>query len=108
MRIHIHLFLIFAIKSVQGVIILLIRSLDMSNDTSVTLSPVKFYCCDIMSDFRLNLMSILLNFSLRKHAHARDRKKNCCENENFRWKFFYIFLIFAENIDCGYTLEPPR
>ena len=19
-----------------------------------------------------------------------------------------IFLIFAENIDCGYTLEPPR
>ena len=22
--------------------------------------------------------------------------------------FFYIFLIFAQNIDCGYTLEPPR
>ena len=21
---------------------------------------------------------------------------------------FYIFLIFAQNIDCGYTLEPPR
>ena len=21
---------------------------------------------------------------------------------------FDIFLIFAENIDCGYTLEPPR
>ena len=20
----------------------------------------------------------------------------------------YIFLIFAQNIDCGYTLEPPR
>ena len=22
--------------------------------------------------------------------------------------FFDIFLIFAQNIDCGYTLEPPR
>ena len=25
------------------------------------------------------------------------------KNENFD-----IFLIFAQNIDCGYTLEPPR
>ena len=24
------------------------------------------------------------------------------------WKKFDIFLIFAQNIDCGYTLEPPR
>ena len=23
-------------------------------------------------------------------------------------KNFDIFLIFAQNIDCGYTLEPPR
>ena len=30
------------------------------------------------------------------------------ENENFQWKNFDIFLIFAQNIDCGYTLEPPR
>ena len=22
--------------------------------------------------------------------------------------YTYIFLIFAQNIDCGYTLEPPR
>ena len=28
--------------------------------------------------------------------------------ENFQWKIFDIFLIFAPNIDCGYTLEPPR
>ena len=28
--------------------------------------------------------------------------------ENFYLIFFYIFLIFAQNIDCGYTLEPPR
>ena len=34
--------------------------------------------------------------------------KKCCENENFHWKIFDIFLIFAQNIDCGYTLEPPH
>ena len=36
------------------------------------------------------------------------QKKIGCENENFHWKNFDIFLIFALNIDCGYTLEPPR
>ena len=30
-----------------------------------------------------------------------------CNNDNFRMKMFDIFLIFAQNIDCGYTLEPP-
>ena len=30
------------------------------------------------------------------------------KNENVQWKFTYTFLIFAQNIDCGYTLEPPR
>ena len=29
------------------------------------------------------------------------------KNENFPLKIFDIFLIFAQNIDCGYTLEPP-
>ena len=28
-------------------------------------------------------------------------------NENFQKKMFDIFLIFAQNKDCGYTLEPP-
>ena len=30
------------------------------------------------------------------------------KNENFHQKNVDIFLIFAQNIDCGYTLEPPR
>ena len=30
------------------------------------------------------------------------------KNENVPLKKFDIFLIFAQNIDCGYTLEPPR
>ena len=31
-----------------------------------------------------------------------------CKNDNFQMIFFYIFLIFAQNINCGYTLEPPQ
>ena len=27
--------------------------------------------------------------------------------ENFIGKFLIFFLCFAQNIDCGYTLEPP-
>ena len=31
------------------------------------------------------------------------------KSENFqKVSFFYSFLIFALNIDCGYTLEPHR
>ena len=31
-----------------------------------------------------------------------------CKNDNFQMKIFDIFLIFAQNKDCGYTLEPPQ
>ena len=31
-----------------------------------------------------------------------------CKNVHFQMKIVNIFLIFAENIDCGYTLEPPQ
>ena len=30
------------------------------------------------------------------------------KNDNFQMKDCDIFLIFAQNIDCGYTLEPPH
>ena len=33
---------------------------------------------------------------------------HCCKNVNFQMIFFNIFLFFAQNIDCGYTLEPPQ
>ena len=31
-----------------------------------------------------------------------------CYNDNFQMKIFDIFLIFAQNIECGYTLDPPQ
>ena len=30
---------------------------------------------------------------------------HCCKNDNFQLKNLFIFLIFAQNIDFGYTLE---
>ena len=30
------------------------------------------------------------------------------KNDYFQIKKCYIFLILAQNIDCGYTLEPPQ
>ena len=31
-----------------------------------------------------------------------------CKNDNFQMKNCDVFLIFAQNIDCGYTLELPQ
>ena len=31
-----------------------------------------------------------------------------CKNVHYEMNFFNIFLIFAQNMDCGYTLEPPQ
>ena len=31
-----------------------------------------------------------------------------CKNVHFQMKIVNIFLIFAQNIDCWYTLEPPH
>ena len=35
-------------------------------------------------------------------------KKITTKNENFRIKHSDIFHISAQNIECGYSLEPPR
>ena len=31
-----------------------------------------------------------------------------CKNDNFKMKNLDFFLIYAQNIDCGYMLEPPQ
>ena len=45
---------------------------------------------------------------LRKLAHAIYKDFSSLKIENFQLKILDIFLIFAQNIDCGYSLEPPR
>lgn len=43
--------------------------------------------------------------TLRKHVCAIFHG---CKSGNFQMKNCGNFLIFAQNIDCGYTLEPPE
>ena len=44
-------------------------------------------------------------YTLRKHAHAIYSNFHGCKNDNLHMKKFDIFLIFAQNIDCGYMLD---
>ena len=45
---------------------------------------------------------------LRKHAYSNLLKILPQKNENFQIKNSDIFHVSAQNIDCGYSLEPPR
>ena len=46
--------------------------------------------------------------TLRKHAYSNVLKIIQPKKENFQIKFSDIFHISAQNIHCGYSLEPPR
>ena len=45
------------------------------------------------------------NTSLHKHAYVIFCNLSQLKNDNFQMKKCDIFLIFAQNIDRGYTLE---
>ena len=46
--------------------------------------------------------------TLQKHAYSNIQKILSPKTENFQIKNSDIFHISAQNIDCGYSLEPPR
>ena len=46
--------------------------------------------------------------ALRKHVYSNIQKILQPKKENFQIKNFDSFHSFAQNIDCGYSLEPPR
>ena len=48
------------------------------------------------------------DLTLRKHAYSNILKILLPENENFQLKNSNIFHISAQNIDCRYSLKPPR
>ena len=56
----------------------------------------------------LTRLSVSANSALRKHAYSNKLKISPLKNENFQIKNSGIFYISAQNIDCGYSLEPPR
>ena len=46
--------------------------------------------------------------SLRKHTYSNISKISPPKTENFQIKNSGIFHISVQNMDCGYSLEPPR
>ena len=48
------------------------------------------------------------NSPLQKHAYSNIPKILLPKNENFQIKNSDILQISAQNIDCGYSLEPSR
>ena len=46
--------------------------------------------------------------SLRKHAYSNILKILPPKNDKFQIKKSDIFHISAQNLDCGYSLEPPQ
>ena len=60
-----------------------------------------------MKNIRIFCLKIF-SFSLRKHAYSNILKIFPPINENFQIKILIFLIFFAQNIDCGYSLEPPR
>ena len=46
--------------------------------------------------------------TLQKHAYLNILKISPPKTESFQIKILIFFHISAQNIDCGYSLEPPR
>ena len=57
-----------------------------------------------------NLLSIIIKYyiSLRKQAYSNILKILPPKNENSQIKNSDILHISDKNIDCGYSIEPPR
>ena len=53
-------------------------------------------------------MSKFLSVSLQNTPMQYTAIFHRYKNDNFQLKKVDYFLIFAQNIDCGYTLEPPQ
>ena len=66
----------------------------------------------IFEGVRFDHTSVLIlctrNDTLRKLAYSNILKILPTKNKNFQIKFLILFHISAQNIDCVYSLEPPR
>ena len=46
--------------------------------------------------------------SLRKQAYSNILENLPAKYENFQIKIIIFFVCLLKNIDCGYSIEPPR
>ena len=50
----------------------------------------------------------MYNYHYNNRPMQYTANLNGCKNDKFLLKIFKSFLIFAQNINCGYTLEPSQ
>ena len=62
--------------------------------------------CICWKDFAKTVRQIHM-YALRKHAYSNIWKISPPKTENFQTKISDSLHIFAQNIDCEYSLEPP-
>ena len=77
----------------------------------ISLYLVSSYLLPSWENMRQHMRKLSLSISdlsLRKHAYTNILKLLPPKTENFQLNNFDIFHISALNIDCGYSLEPPR
>ena len=55
-----------------------------------------------------NPFCVILQHITKKTPMKYTAIFHCCKIDNFQMKNCDVFLIFAQNIDCGYILEPPQ
>ena len=58
--------------------------------------------------FRFGRLRVFTSFITKTRLFKYIENFTTKKNENFQIKKSDIFLISAQNIDCGYSLEPPR
>ena len=51
---------------------------------------------------------LIEKITLRKHAYSNILKLSPPKNESFGIKILIFFIFSLKNIDCVYSLEPPR
>ena len=71
----------------------------------VHLSPQKHV---LIVFIRLELLRQFISASITKTCLFKYTENFTTKNENFQTKYSDIFHISAQNVDCGYSLEPPR
>ena len=67
---------------------------------------VLFYSTAVVSSGPKSLPKAVIHYEITPMQHTAIF--HGCKNYNFQMKIFDFFLIFAQNIYCGYTLESPQ
>ena len=71
-------------------------------------SSKNYWACEGVRKKCHSITLWLIKLSLRKHAYSNTLKFYPQKMAIFQIKNSDIFHISAQNIDCGYLLEPPR